>query len=85
MRQLTLFLASISALLSALFFVALGLGFIIKGNAGYGFASLILGTPCALGMAIVFDYVKAKMELTEDAELDIDVIKPKFTKYGSGG
>ena len=85
MRQLILFLASIAAVLGALFLVALGLGFIVQGNAGYGLVVLVLGTPCALGMAIVFDYVRAKMELTEDADLDIDVIKPKFTKYGGGG
>ena len=83
MRQLILFLASIAALLGTLFLLAFGLGLLLEGQAGYGLAVLLLGTPCALGMAVVFDYVRAKMELTED--LDIDVIKPKFTKYGGGG
>ena len=82
MRQLILFIASIAALFGALFILALSLVLITKGNPGFGLATLLMGTPCALGMAVVFDYVRAKMELSDDDELDIDVIRPKFTKFG---
>jgi len=85
MRQLALFIASIAALFGALFLIALSITLITSGQAGYGIALLLLGTPCALGMAIVFDYVENKMALTEDAELDVDIIKPTFTKFGGGG
>ena len=84
MRQRLLFIASIAAVLGAMFLVALGLGLIVEGNAGYGLAILFLATPCALGMAIVFDYVRAKMELS-DEDLDVDIIRPKFTRFGGGG
>ena len=84
MRQLILFIASIAAVFGALFLVALSLVLIAKGNAGYGLVTLLLGTPCALGMAVVFDYVRAKMELSDD-DLDVDIIRPKFTKFGGGG
>jgi len=37
------------------------------------------------GLTVVFYYVRNKIALTEDPDLDIDIIKPKFTKYGGGG
>lgn len=83
MRQLALTIATIAAFLGALFIVALSIMLITSGNAGYGLITFLLGTPCAIGMAIVFDYVKTKMALSEDA--DIDIIKPTFTKFGGGG
>ena len=84
MRQLILFLASIASVLGALFLVALTFGLIVKGNPAYGMICLFLGVPCLRGMAIVCDDVRSRMALTDDPDLDVDIIKPKFTKFGGG-
>lgn len=84
MRQSILFYASIASFFGALFLVALSIGLISSGNAGYGLVTLVLGVPITLGLCVVFDYVKSRMELTEDPDLDVDVIKPRFTKFGGG-
>ena len=84
MRQLILFIGSVAALFGTLFLIALSFAMIAKGSAGYGLAILLMGTPCALGMAVVFDYIRTKLELSDNDELDVDIIRPKFTKFGGG-
>ena len=85
MRQFTLLLASAAALFGGLFLIALSIGLVMKGMAGYGLVTLLLGVPIMGGLLVTFDYVRNKLALSEDPDLDVDVIKPKFTKFGGGG
>jgi hypothetical protein len=84
MRQNVIFLASIAAFFATLFLMALAIALIAKGNAGYGLVILFLGVPVMAGITVTFDFVRNKMALSDDPDLDVDIIKPKFTKFGSG-
>lgn len=85
MRQVILLLATVASLFGGLFLIALSLGLIIKGMGGYGIVILLLGVPIMGGLLVTFDYVRNKLALSEDPDLDVDIIKPKFTKFGGGG
>ncbi len=85
MRQFTLLLASAAALFGGLFLIALSISLIVKGMGEYGLITLVLGLPIMGGLLVTFDYVRNKLALSEDLDLDVDVIKPKFTKFGGGG
>lgn len=84
MRHTLLFIASAASLIGTLLLIAMGLGMLVKGNAGYALGLFFIATPCMVGLTIVFDYVRSRIALTDDPDLDVDIIKPKFTKFGGG-
>jgi len=89
MRRGIIYIASIAAFFGALLVAAVGLNLCLNGSAGYGLAVLFLGTPCMLGLAIVFDRTGSSMEkeaqLEEEGIIDIDPApKRTFSKYGGG-
>jgi hypothetical protein len=84
MRQTVVFLASVASFFATLFLLALAIALIVKGKPGYGLMIIFLGIPVMAGLTVTFDYVRGKMALTDDPDLDVDIIKPKFTKFGGG-
>lgn len=84
MRQTILFYASIASFFGSLFLLSLSIALIAKGSPGYGLAVLFFGVPTSLGLCVVFDYVKNRLALTKDSDLEVDIIKPRFTKMGGG-